>query len=222
MLRRPAALMAIFGITGAVLTGCGSSSSNRPAASTTQPARETPLMSNPDTGGAQQQGAHPKAALGQLPARASHPRVRADKARSAAAQVVQARQTPDSSNDDESSTGAKPLNPCKLVNLSEAQTITGGAITKATEAPLGPTCVYSGRKSTSGITLAVETENFSQVTRHLSARKHVIVNGHRSMCGRLGSQMLFVPLGRYQLLNVTAPCAIAQRFAAAAVTRLSA
>jgi hypothetical protein len=108
------------------------------------------------------------------------------------------------------------------VSLPEAATITGGAITKLIEAPLGPTCIYSGQGSSAGVTLALETESFSQATSHMTARKHVVVSGHRSVCGRLGRQMLFVPLGRYQLLNVAAPCGIAQRFAAVAVGRLSA
>jgi hypothetical protein len=187
-------------------------------------------MSNPDIGGAQAQANRPAAALGQVPrgsrstVRADGPKstVRADNPDITTTKVVQARETPGSSNDDESTTGATPLNPCKLVSLSEAQTITAGAITKLIEAPLGPTCVYSGRRSSASLTLAVETQNFSHVTSHLSAPKHVIVNGHRSVCGRLGTQMLFVPIGRYQLLSVTAPCGIARRFAAIAVSRLSA
>jgi hypothetical protein len=135
--------------------------------------------------------------------------------------VVQGRQTPDATRDEQSSTGAKPLNPCKLVSLPEAQTITGGAVTRLIEAPLGPTCIYN-RQGTSGITLAVETESFSQVIHQMTARQHMLINGHRSVCGRLGTQMLFVPLGRYQLLNVTAPCRIAKAFAAVALGRLSA
>jgi hypothetical protein len=191
-------------------------------------------MSNPDIGGAQPESSHPAAAVGQLPHRS--PSTRTDKSASAevaqtqqtrgdkttTAKVVQARQTPGHSNDDQSGTGAKPPNPCKLVSLAEAQTITGGATTKLIEAPLGPTCIYSGRGSSTTVTLAVETERFSQVTHHMTARKHVVVSGHRSVCGRLGTQMLFVPLARNQLLNVTAPCAVARGFATVAVSRLSA
>jgi len=222
MLRKPTAFAGICCIAGALLVGCGgSSSSSHPVPTTTTRGRDTPQMSNPDIGGSQPQSGRPAAALGQLPRR-SHSKVRADKARVTTAKVAQARQTPGSSNDDESATGAKPLNPCKLVSLSEAQTITGGAITKLIEAPLGPTCIYSGRGSSAGVTLAVETESFRQATRHMTARKHVVVGGHRSLCGRLGTQMLFVPLGRYQLLNVTATCGIAKGFAAVAVSRLSA
>jgi hypothetical protein len=148
--------------------------------------------------------------------------VRADTPSLTTAKVVKARQTPDNTKDDENTTAAKAPNPCRLVSLSEAQTITGGAITKLTEAPLGPTCIYSGRGGSAGVTLAVETQRFSQVTRHMTAPKHVVIGGRQSVCGRLGTQMLFVPLGQDQLLNVTAPCGIARGFAAIAVSRLSA
>lgn len=223
MLRKPGAVIASFAIAGAVLAGCGGSESLNPAARTvTGQARQTPVMGNPDIGGARQQSSHPKAALGQLASGRSHATVQADKSRLTTAKVAKARDTPATSKDDDGSTGAKPLNPCKLVSLAEAQVITHGAIRTMTEAPLGPTCIYGGTGHGAGITLAVEIESFNQVTRHMSARKHVLIRGRRSLCGRLGSQMLFVPLTRYQLLNVTAPCGIAQRFAAVAVNRLSA
>jgi hypothetical protein len=178
-------------------------------------------MSNADIGGAQAQASHAAPAVGQLPDR-SQSTVRADNSHVTTAKAVQARQTPERAKDDENGTGAKPLNPCKLVSLSEAQTITGGAITKLIVAPLGPTCIYSARGSSSGVSLAVQTERFREVTRHMTARRHVVVAGRPSVCGRLGREMLFVPLGRYQLLNVTAPCGIAKGFAAIALNRLSA
>src|SRR5262249_1645789 len=42
--------------------------------------------------------------------------------------VQKARPTPATSNDDLNSSGTPKFNPCKLVSLSEAQTITGGAV----------------------------------------------------------------------------------------------
>jgi hypothetical protein len=218
VLKKPTVSVGIYCIAAVVLAGCGGSS--RPTA--TIHARQTPLMSNPDIGGARQRSGQPTAALGQLRPNRSHSTLRTGKSRLTTAQVVKARQTPETSKDDKSYTGVKLLNPCTLVSLSEAQNITGGAITKLTEAPLGPTCVYSGHGKSGGITLAVETESFRQVTHRMSARKPVVVRGHQSVCGRFGTQMLFVPIGRYQLLNVTAPCGIAQRFATLAVSRLSA
>jgi hypothetical protein len=221
MLRKRGAVIAICAITAVVFAGCGSSSPNRPAATAAVPARGTPLMSNPDIGEGTQQGAHPAAAIGQLP---SHGPAAAgtDTSHITTAKVVQARQTPSVSEDEQSAGHSKPLNPCTLVSLSQAQNITQGAITKVIEAPLGPTCIYSGAGRTAGVTLAVESENFNQVTRLMSVRKHIVISGHRSVCGRLGKPILLVPLDRYTLLNVSAPCGIAQRFAALAVGRLAA
>jgi hypothetical protein len=218
MLRKRAALFAVFGIAGAALAGCGSGS---PGQQATVASHQTPLASNPDVGRAQQQSSRPASALGQLGSGASDSAARAGNSRVTGTKVVPARKTPDSTRDEQSDTGAKPLNPCRLVSLSEAQTITGGAVTKLIEAPLGPTCIYKGRGST-GITLAVETESFRQIVHQMGARKHVVISGRRSVCGRLGEQMLFVPLGRYQLLSVTAPCRIAKAFATVALGRLSA
>lgn len=219
MFIKPNALAGICCIAGALLAGCGSSS---PGTAQTEQGRQTPLMSSPDTGSAHQQSGHPRAALGQLPSGGSSSAAGANGSRVPSGKVAKARLTPDTSNDDKTTAGDKPLNPCKLVSLSEAQAISGGAITRMAEAPLGPTCIYSGTSHAAGVTLAVETEGFGQATRNMSARKRVVISGHRSICGRLGTQMLFVPLDRYRLLNVTAPCGIAQRFATLAVGRLSA
>lgn len=219
MLRKSGSLIAIFSIAGAVLAGCGSSSPSQPAPTKTLPARQTPRMSNPDTGGAQQQGATPAAALGQLPSDGTHA-AGSGKARVTTTKVAKARPTPSTSNDEHSTTAAKAVNPCKLVRLPEAQAITGGAITQMTEAPLGPTCIYRGGSHAAGITLAIENESFGQVSRQMRGRSNVVISGHQSVCGRLGRQMLFVPLSPHQLLNVTAPCGIAKRFATLAVARL--
>lgn len=70
--------------------------------------------------------------------------------------------------------------------------------------------------------MTVETVSFSQVKHRLKERQATTIEGHRGYCGRLGSEMLFVPLSRTQLLNVTAPCEVATRFAAKALNRLPA
>jgi hypothetical protein len=140
----------------------------------------------------------------------------------ASGSVQRARQTPDASNDDTSTTGAKPLNPCMLVSMAEAQAITGGAVAARSEAPLGPTCVYTMSRARPAITLAIESQSFSALSRQLSGRKRVTVKAHRAYCGRLGNEVLFVPLAGGRVLNVTASCAIAQRFAVQALSRLSA
>lgn len=228
---RSAALVATFCVGLGILAGCGSSSSGSPTAGATTskvtPGRQTPLMSNPDTGRGRAQGDHATPALGQLsthgarPATPSGPTKPGASAVVTGSRVVRARPTPATSNDDKSVSAAKPLNPCSLVRLSEARSITAGAVTGLSEAPLGPTCIYR-RGGATGITLSIETQSFREVTRHMTGRQPVVVHGHRSFCGRLGTQMLFVPLASNQLLNVTAPCGVAQRFATLALSRLSA
>src|SRR5438067_12120513 len=115
MLRKPIAFAGICCIACVLLAGCGGSESlNRTA---TSHARQTPLGSNPDIGGARQQSGHPPAALGQLPPQRSRSTVRTDKSRVTRSKVLRARPTPATSNDENSTTGAKPLNPCQLVSL---------------------------------------------------------------------------------------------------------
>jgi hypothetical protein len=132
-----------------------------------------------------------------------------------------ARATPYTTSDDQSSTAAVALNPCTLVSLSQAQALTGGAVTSRIVAPLGPTCIFHQSRSRTNITLALVTES-AAVARHLSRRSTLRVGGRQAYCGTLGSTVLLLPLSRNQLLNVTAPCAVAQRFAALALSRLSA
>jgi len=216
MSRQARPLIAVA-IAGLIAAGCGSAARG-PAPARTAPGRVTPLNSSPDVGGAPQQSGHARTALGQLPARPAHP-VRGH-VRIGGPRVLAARATPSHSNDDLSATGAEPLNPCALVTLAEARRITGGALTRRVEAPLGPTCIYSGSGRAGAVTLAIESESLIQVTGHMRARWRLVVSGRRSVCGRLGTPMLLVALNRYQLLNVTAPCAVAERFAALAVGRL--
>lgn len=119
------------------------------------------------------------------------------------------------------STAAGGVNPCALVSMSEVEAITGGAVAGRVEAPLGPTCVYK-LESKSEITMTVETINVSQVTHQLKRAHSLTVGGRRAYCGMVGAEMLFVPLGHDQVLNVTAPCEVAQRLAARALNRLPA
>ena len=132
------------------------------------------------------------------------------------------RSTPALSGDDHNPVKATGPNPCRLVSLGEAKAITGGAIAASSEAPLGPTCVYKLGGSKSDITLNVEHVSVSQATTHMTGRQQVTVRGRRGYCGTLGTTMLYVPVGGGQILHVTAPCMVAQRFAALALGRLAA
>ena len=213
---RLSAVTSIVAVSLAALTACGGSSTR--TTTTTKEAHATPAQSNADIG----------AASGQTPAagnfghrRSSEGTIRAQTPPHAP-RVQQARQTPGSTNDEKSPSGARQLNPCQLVSVHEAESITGGMIVNRVEAPLGPTCIYTLSTSKAPITMAVQSQSFSQVTRNLAKRQSVKLRGHQAYCGNLGAQMLWVSLGKGKLLHVTAPCSVAQRFAALALNRLAA
>jgi Protein of unknown function (DUF3558) len=110
------------------------------------------------------------------------------------------------------------VRPCKLVTRSQAQAILGRSLDAPQEAPLGPTCIYQSSGST--ITLTVESIDFAAIKAHLRGRKQTEVAGHRAYCGSYGQQMTYVPLTDGRVLNVTAPCSLGLRFAAAALAHL--
>ena len=207
--------------TGA-LAGCGGSSTSNVS---THQARPTAAQSSPDVGNATAQITSKKQGSGS--SRRTQPQglalIGAKSSGPTEAQRVQrARSTPATTSDEHSSTGGSQLNPCTLVSASEAQAITGGPVVGPVEAPLGPTCIYRPNGSKAQITLAVESMSFSKVTHQMTKPNRVTVRGHLAYCGRLGAPMLFIPLSGGRVLNVTAPCGMAQRFAATALGRLSA
>jgi hypothetical protein len=220
------ATLVVVGAAAVALVACGSSSSGSTTAVAaaqkahairTQKAHPTLAQSNPDVGAATAQSSTtPRHGKAKHSARSQVPTsVRP------AGQVQRARQAAGITEDDKAESGSRALNPCALVSLSEAEAITGGAIHGRVEAPLGPTCVYK-LNSKRYITMTIETVSPVQVTRHLKSPKSLDIRGHRAYCARLGAEMLFVPLGPNRLLNVTAPCALGQHFAARALTRLPA
>lgn len=222
-------VVAIAALAGAgAIAGCGSSSASKKTDA--QQPRATPAQSGADVGktltqtgtdipagqskradtgtrGADSKPASPTGAGTGIPAGRSQT-------------VQRARQTPGTSHDEHSGTAGQQLNPCTLVSLSEAQTITGGTITGRIDAPLGPTCIYKTGGSKADITLAVESMSFARVAHQMRQQSPVLVRGHRAYCGKLGTEMLFAPLSGGRVLSVTAPCAIARRFATTALGRL--
>jgi hypothetical protein len=109
------------------------------------------------------------------------------------------------------------------VSVAEVQGITHGTIAGRTEAPLGPTCIYRlVGKSTTDITLVVESIRPSQLAPQVAKARRLTVARHPAYCVTLGTQMLFVQLSGGRVLHVTASCPVAQRLAAAALKRLSA
>lgn len=116
--------------------------------------------------------------------------------------------------------GAKPLGPCSLVTAKEMQAITHLQVAKEVLAPLGPTCIYTFRKSRTEITVAVETRSFSTVVRQMTAPKRVLVRHLKGDCGKVGLPTLFVSLPHKQVLEIAAGCTVAQKIAAIALARL--
>src|SRR5947209_1264959 len=81
--------------------------------------------------------------------------------------VQPAQATPDRQEPDDTATAPAPFNPCTLMSASEASGILGASVTKAVEAPQGPTCIYTlpgPRSATSTVTISVETEGWTQAT----------------------------------------------------------
>jgi hypothetical protein len=227
-------LCIVCGAAG-VLAACGGTASTQPA--TTKAGRPTPAQSGADVGtaaaqtitGARTSSSHAEAtaaARGRQVGGADH----SDSSSGAGVKltsghtgkIVAARQT-SASNDDNPGTGsANTFNPCTLVTLSEARAVTGGTILGRAVAPLGPTCVYKHSGAPQEITLAIEPFRFAQATQQLASRHGVVVNGRKAYCGGAGAQILLVELPGNRTLNVGAPCGVAQRFAAAAISRLRA
>jgi hypothetical protein len=223
------------------------SSSAVPSHETGARATKTPAASSPDVGSAAAQGRHgPRsshratgAARTNVATGRSHPDAatggsHTDAAASAGSGVARsttrvmksgehqkARLVSDI-NDDSTGTATHRLNPCSLVSLPQARTFTGTAISSRFEAPQGPTCIYRPTKAKDEVTLAVESIGSGDVTNHLSQRQKLTVAGRTAYCGKLGRQLLVVPLPGGQLLSVSASCSVARRFAEAALVRLAA
>jgi hypothetical protein len=230
-LRRLGGITAIC-VATAALAGCGGSSSSK---TSTQQASPTPAQSSPDVGRTQVGHAQSPSIPDQHATAPNPPHAnrsitgeRQDHAGGAShrsageKKIAQARPQPGTSNDEHNGTGAKPFNPCTLVSLSEAEGIVGSRIAARSEAPLGPTCIYKLDSQKSQITLAVASIRLSDVKRQMKHTTQLTVAGRQAYCGKLGIQTLSVPLPRGQVLNVTAPCSLAQRFAETALGRLAA
>jgi hypothetical protein len=114
---------------------------------------------------------------------------------------------------------AKPLNPCKLVTSREVSAITHRHVTRQTEAPLGPTCIYK-LGAHDEITLAIDTGTLSERVSHARGPRRVTVSGRRGYCVSMGRPTLYVELPRRRILDIAASCAVATRIAAKALSRI--
>jgi hypothetical protein len=114
----------------------------------------------------------------------------------------------------------RPVKPCTLVTKAEAARIVGRRMRKVWEAPQGPTCLYQPKGTKRYLSLAVESLSFSSVRRHSRVVARRPVRGRTAYCVRYGTVTTFVPLSHSRVLNITASCGIAARFAARALPRV--
>ena len=107
-------------------------------------------------------------------------------------------------------------NPCKFVPVRNATAIFGAKV-RETEAPLGPTCIFTvkGKKATD--TLAVEVMNITQTVRKMKHVSKFKLTGHLGYCGDLGTAQLFVKLRNHEVLVVHAPCTTGKALAVVAL-----
>lgn len=110
--------------------------------------------------------------------------------------------------------------PCSLVSKTQATAIVGTPILEPIEAPQGPTCIYQTKSGKPFITLAVQTVNFAKLRKQIRNTRSISVANRTAYCGTYGKPMLFLPVTGGRVLSITAPCSMAQRFAATAAPRL--
>jgi hypothetical protein len=208
---------AAFATGGLLLAACGgsSSSSSSPSASTpTQQAHSTAVAQQTAAGSATHSGSggSSKAASGKRSAQADAG------AGGRTGQSTGARGPTHVS----SLPVPKGPNPCVLVTGAEAEAILGAPIAAKTEAPLGPTCILKVKGQQQTVTLAVESLSVSNEVRQMHKPRRLTVAGHAAYCGTLGRPMLDVSLSGSKILNVTAPCTVAEALAAKALGRITA
>jgi hypothetical protein len=112
--------------------------------------------------------------------------------------------------------------PCNLVTPAQARAIVRAPILDPVEAPQGPTCIYRTRNGKSFVSVAVQAVDFDRLKPRLHLRQRIAVTGRTAYCGTYGQPMLYVPLSGGRVLSVAAHCAIAKKFASAAVRQLPA
>jgi hypothetical protein len=125
----------------------------------------------------------------------------------------------DEENDEESETGADPVEPCRLVSHNQASTILGEGV-RTSVGPQGPTCIYIPKGSKPQMTVAIEQISFQGLRSRASRATRVTVGSRAGWCLGYGSTSVAVPLSEGTVLRVTGPCSLAARFAARALDRV--
>jgi hypothetical protein len=135
-----------------------------------------------------------------------------------AAVSIEPRDTPlGVDNDEIQTTGAKPVNPCKLVTRAQASAILGAGTT-ASERPQGPTCVYSNAGRT--VTLVVEDNSVKALRQGARKATKVDVDGKTGWCIKYQSTAVIVGVSGGRVLRADGPCQAGVRFVAKALHRI--
>jgi len=113
---------------------------------------------------------------------------------------------------------ARTRNPCSLVTGTQAARIVGSPVQRH-QAPLGPTCIYSYGRGQS-VTLTIEPIAISTAVQTIRHGKPIKIRGRLSYCAVAGHQALFSSLPHARVLEVSARCSLARRFADRALRSL--
>jgi hypothetical protein len=137
----------------------------------------------------------------------------------AAAVSIEPRDIPTGEDNDEvQSTGAKPVEPCRLVTRQEATAILGKG-TKAAERPQGPTCVYSNAGRT--VTLAVEDNSVKQLRKEARKSTKVDLGGKTGYCVKYQTTAVITGISEGRVLRADGPCQAGVRFVTKALRRIN-
>lgn len=120
----------------------------------------------------------------------------------------------------ESKEAGIPPNPCRLMPAKKAARILGVRAVHEIEAPLGPTCILQLKGRKTPPTIVVEATGLAK--KQLKRMKRVSrkkIGVHATYCGKLGSPVLYVRVGRGSTLSISAPCAEARALAKVAIPR---
>ena len=136
----------------------------------------------------------------------------------AAAVTIEPRDIPTGvDNDEVQPTGAKPVEPCRLVTRQEAAAILGKG-TKAVERPQGPTCVYTNAGRT--VILAVEGNSVKQLRKEARKSTKVDLGGKTGYCVKYQTTAVITGISEGRVLRADGPCQAGVRFVTKALRRL--
>jgi hypothetical protein len=111
-------------------------------------------------------------------------------------------------------------NPCSLVTAKQIHVIEARKVTKVSEAPLGPTCIYSLKGTKAEVTIVIEASKFNKAIATLQSRKPRTILRHRGYCGQAGHPVLLVSLPNSKVLGISANCVAAVKIAKIVLRRL--